>query len=143
MLELVRKYVEALAGVAELPRERAEKLVRELQKRGELRAKDLQAAAQEIVERSRRNRGELVRLVRKEIRHQVSQLGLARRDEVRKVADRVKDLERTPKAAAKKSAPRKPVRKPVAAKKAAPAGKAKVAKKPAAKKAAAKPSTKR
>lgn len=94
MLDLVRRYVDSLAGLSEVPRERAEKLVRELAKRGEVRVRDIQRTTQEIVDRSMRNRQELVRLIQKEIKRQVQALGLATRDDVDKVAKRVKDLER-------------------------------------------------
>lgn len=101
--ELLRKYMDSLVGITEMPRERAEKLVQELQKRGEVRARDLQSAAQHILERSSRNRQELVRLVQKEIRRQIAQLGLATRDDVDKLAKRVRTIERASGAKAKKT----------------------------------------
>lgn len=93
MLDLLRKYMDSLTGITEMPRERAERLAQELQKRGEVRAKDLRKAAQQLVDRSRRNREELLRLVRKEIRRQVNALGLASREDLDKLAKRVKALE--------------------------------------------------
>jgi polyhydroxyalkanoate synthesis regulator phasin len=95
MLDLVRRYVDSLAGISEVPRDRAEKLVRELAKRGEVRVRDIQRTTQELVDRSLRNRQELVRLIQKEIKRQVASLGVASREDVDKLAKRVKDLERT------------------------------------------------
>lgn len=109
MLELMRKYVDALTGITELPRERAERLVHDLQKRGEIRARDLGRAAQDLVERSSRNRRELVRLVQKEIRRQVHALGLATQEDVDRVARRVKALEQ-----GRKPSTRSGARKPAA-----------------------------
>lgn len=93
MIDVLRKYMDSLSGVSEMRRDRAEKFVSELQKRGEVRARDLQKAAQQVVDRSKRNREELVRLIRKEIRRQVQTLGLATKDDVERVARRVRALE--------------------------------------------------
>ena len=114
MLELLRRYSDALTGITELPRERAEKLVKQLQSRGELRARDLGRAAQSLVERSLRNRRELVRLMQKEIRSQVSSMGLVSRDELERLKRRVQELEAASKAKPKAKAP---ARKPAAARK--------------------------
>jgi polyhydroxyalkanoate synthesis regulator phasin len=100
-----------MVGITEMPRDRAERLVRDLQRRGEVRAKDIQTAVQQVVERSTRNRQELIRLVQKEISRQIHALGLATRDDVDRLARRVKALEsqrKTPsRAAAKKPATRR------------------------------------
>jgi polyhydroxyalkanoate synthesis regulator phasin len=108
MLELFRKYVDSLTGVTEMSRERADKLVRDLQKRGEIRARDLSKATQELVDRSVRNRRELIRLIRKEIRQQINSLGLATQDDIERLSKRVKTLESqkrsTSRPAAKKTA---------------------------------------
>lgn len=101
MLDLFRRYVDSLAGITELPRERAEKLVAELSKRGEVRAKDLQKQAQQLVERSARNRRELVRLVQKEITRQIHVLGIATKAEVDELEKRLRKLERKPRSTSK------------------------------------------
>lgn len=93
MLELLRRYADAIAGFGEVSRERTEKLVADLQHRGEVRAQDVRRVTEQIVERSNRNRRELMSLVQKEIRRQIHALGLATRDDVDKLAKRVKALE--------------------------------------------------
>jgi polyhydroxyalkanoate synthesis regulator phasin len=103
MLEVFRKYVDSLAGVTELRREQAERLVQDLQKRGELRARDLQKAAQDLVDRSLRNRQELLRLIRKEMRRQIHTLGLATQDDLDKLSRRIKALEDKQRSAPKRS----------------------------------------
>lgn len=88
------------------PRDRAQRIVSDLAKRGESRAKDLQKAAKDLAERSARNRRELASLVQKEIRRQIRSLGLATRDEVERLQRRIRELERsTP---GRKPAARKP-----------------------------------
>ena len=103
MLDVLRKYMDSLVGITEMPRDRAEKLVRDLQRRGEVRARDISKTAQELVDRSVRNRRELVRLVQKEIGRQVQALGLVTRDEVDKLAGRVAKLEKKPQPAKRSS----------------------------------------
>jgi polyhydroxyalkanoate synthesis regulator phasin len=94
VLDALRRYVDAAVGVTEVPRDRAEKIVKDLAQRGEVRARDIQKAARELAERSARNRRELTGLIRKEIRRQVKGLGLATRDEVERLQRRVRELEK-------------------------------------------------
>jgi polyhydroxyalkanoate synthesis regulator phasin len=94
LADALRRYVDALVGMTEVSRERAEKIVSDLAKRGETRAKDIQQAARELADRSSRNQRELVRLVQKEIKRQVESLGLATRDDVGRLQRRVKELEK-------------------------------------------------
>ena len=73
---------------------RAEGLVGDLARRGEVRARDMQKLAKTLVDRVERNRSELARLIQKEIGRQVKALGLATRDEVETLRKRVAKLER-------------------------------------------------
>lgn len=107
MLDQVRMWMEMVSGVAEIPRRQAERLARELARRGEVRASAVQGLAEEIVRRSREN-AEMVRtLVSGEILRQIKALGLATREDVDRLARRVRDLEQ----GAVRSAAR-PARKP-------------------------------
>lgn len=74
-------------------RERAEKIVSDLAKRGESRTKGIQKAAREIAERSSWDRRDLMKLIQKEIKRQVEVLGLARRAEIERLQKRVEELE--------------------------------------------------
>jgi polyhydroxyalkanoate synthesis regulator phasin len=103
--DALRKYVDAAVSVTDVPRERAERIFRDLADRGEVRARDLQKVAKEMADRSARNREELARLIRKEIRRQISSLGLATRNDVERLQSRIRKLEGSP---AKKKAPAKP-----------------------------------
>jgi polyhydroxyalkanoate synthesis regulator phasin len=94
ILDALRRYVDAVVGVTEVPRDRAEKIMKDLAQRGEVRARDMQKAARELAERSAKNRRELATLIQKEIRRQVKGLGLATRDEVERLQRRVRELER-------------------------------------------------
>ena len=92
------------SGVAELTRHRAEQLARDL------------------VERSKQNRDELLKLIRGEIQNQIQALGVATKRDLERLERRVtrlegqikelKDKQSTPKKApAKKSAAKKPAAK--------------------------------
>jgi polyhydroxyalkanoate synthesis regulator phasin len=81
-------------GTSRTAAQRAETVVADLARRGELRARDLQRLARELVDRAERNRTELTRLIQKEINRQVKTLGLATQDEVDALRKRVSELER-------------------------------------------------
>jgi len=127
--DLLKRYLDAGVAFTQMTRQRAEAIVRDLVKAGEVQSDQAQQAVQELVERSRENTERLVELVRKEMRDQVGNLGLATRDDIARLEKRIESLGRPGGAAAKKSAP----------KKGAPAKKT-AAKKTAAKKTAAKKS---
>ena len=86
--------------------ERAEAVVADLARRGEVRARDLQKFAKAVLDRAEQSRTELTRLIQKEINRQVKALGLATREEVDTLKRRVAKLEkpaRKPRTAPKKS----------------------------------------
>ena len=97
---------EARDSTGKSPAERAESVVADLARRGEVRARDLQKALRTLAERAERNRTELTRLIQKEINRQVKALGLATRDEVDALRKRIRELEKPktrPRSAPKKS----------------------------------------
>ncbi len=107
--------VEPKGAKGNSPRERAERIVGDLAKRGESRTKGIQKAARDFAERSARDQRELLRLIQKEIRRQVEALGLARNAEVERLNKRVRELEKKtakPKAKAKPKTRAKPKPKP-------------------------------
>ena len=107
LADALRRYVDAMVGATEVSRERAEKIIGDLARRGEVRTRDIQKAARELAERSARNQRDLARLIQKEIRRQVDALGLATRDDVGDLRDRVESLEdATAEGAPKSKAPR-------------------------------------
>jgi polyhydroxyalkanoate synthesis regulator phasin len=121
LADALRRYVDAMVGATEVSRERAERIIGDLARRGETRTRDIQKAARELAERSARNQRDLVRLVQKEIKRQVDALGLATRDDVGKLQERVESLEGAP----DRQPPRaKPARKAPAAKPRANKGRA-------------------
>jgi polyhydroxyalkanoate synthesis regulator phasin len=123
--ELFKRYLEIGASVLGMSRDRAESIVRDLVASGEVAKGQATKAADWLVERGRSGSEEVAELVRREIRQQVTALGLATKDDVARLQAQIDEL-RAPPAAA-----------PAAAKKAPARKKAPAAPKPAAAKATA------
>ena len=125
-IDVVRKYLDAGVSYAQVTREKAEEIVKDLVKAGEVRAEDAQAAVKDLVERSRKSSEALSERIRSEVRDQLVKVQPATQADVDALAKRVAAVER----ATKKPAARKPAaRKPAARK---PAARKPAAKKPAA-----------
>jgi polyhydroxyalkanoate synthesis regulator phasin len=128
-----RKYIEAGMALTQLTQTRADALVRDLVRAGELRASEAQDWITELLERSRRDSEFLVSLVRREVAAEIEALGLVSRDELDAAEARLREAAKPArKAAPRKAAPRKAAATKAAATKAAP-------RKAAAKKAKAAP----
>jgi polyhydroxyalkanoate synthesis regulator phasin len=116
-----KRYLDVGVTFTETTRKRAEEFVRDLVKAGELQQERAQKAVDDLVDRSRKNTEELVALVRNEIKSQVSTLGIATKDDIRRLEGRINQLAKAP---GKKTAPRKATAKRPAAKKTSGAKKA-------------------
>jgi polyhydroxyalkanoate synthesis regulator phasin len=143
--DMLKRYLDAGLAFTQMTRERADAIVKDLVKAGEIQREQAQERVEDLVERSRRNTEQLVELVRKEITAQIRQLGVVTRTDMSRLEKRVDSLFSAAGSGAKKAAPAKaaaPAKKAPAAKKAAakkaPAKKAAAAKKAPAKKAPAK-----
>ena len=134
--DFLKRYLDAGLAFTALTQARAEALVKDLVKAGEVQADQTREAVADLLERSRKNSEKLLDTVRKEVRAQITGLGVASKADLDKLEARIAGLfgaaTKPAKAAAKKA---KPAAK--AATKKAPAKKA-AAKKTAAKKAPAK-----
>jgi DNA-binding protein HU-beta len=132
--EIVKRYLDAGANFTELTQRRAEAIVKDLVKTGEVQAEQAQQAVQDLVDRSRRSTEKFLELVRHEVRAQVASLGLASKKELARLEKRIDSL--NPRSAARKAPAKKAPAKKAPAKKTA--AKKTAAKKAPAKKAAAK-----
>jgi polyhydroxyalkanoate synthesis regulator phasin len=81
------------SGVAELTRHRAEQLVRDLVKAGDVGRDQASTVARDLMDRSKQNRMEVMRLIRTEIQGQITNLGLATRRDLERIERRVARLE--------------------------------------------------
>src|ERR1700688_976633 len=127
----LRRYVEAATALTQITRSRAEELVRELIKTGELERHRAQDWVEDLVRASRDRSEALVGTVRGEVRQQLRELGFTNVDDL---AKKVADVMARSSAAGRRATHRPGKR--AGTKKAAP--KATGSKKPAVKKAGAK-----
>lgn len=111
MFEQIRAAAALASAVTEVPRRQAERLARELARRGELTASQVSAFAEELVERSRQNADAVRSLVRSEIRRQVKALGLATGGDLERLERRIRSLEGKAKVPPKSKSSRKPAKK--------------------------------
>ena len=111
--DLFKRYLEIGASVLGMSRERAESIVRDLVASGEVAKGQATKAADWLVERGRTGTEELGELVRREIRQQITALGLATKDDVAALQAQVDELRSTASPPAAK-APRTAKPKPVA-----------------------------
>lgn len=93
LLEELRRVAIVTSGVAELTRNKAERVVRDLVKAGDVRKDQTSVLVKELLRRSAENRKELTSFVRSEIKHQIEGLGLASKRDVERLERRVLRLE--------------------------------------------------
>ena len=135
--EFLKRYLDLGLALASPTQARAEALVKELVKAGEVQSDQARELVAIVIERGRLNGEKLIETVRAEVKHQITSMGLASRSDIERVEQRLSSLfgsapARTaaPPAAAPKTAAKKTPAKKTPAKKA-------VAKKAVAKKAVA------
>jgi polyhydroxyalkanoate synthesis regulator phasin len=113
------QYLQALASLSDLTRTQAERVAALLAKQGEVQSAQVGRVAEDLMRRTQKNREIMSRLVQREVKRQLGVLGMATRDEVARLQQRVRaleqELERANKAAASSAAAAKEAR-PAAAK---------------------------
>jgi polyhydroxyalkanoate synthesis regulator phasin len=141
--DMLKRYLDAGVAFTQMTRSRAESIVKDLVKAGEVQQKQAQKQVDDLVERSRKNTEQLMEMIRKEITQQLASVGIATKDDIARLEARIdaagsgapapKLVVATPHEAAEVAA--EAAGAPTAPAKKAPAKKA-TAKKAAAKKAA-------
>jgi polyhydroxyalkanoate synthesis regulator phasin len=139
--DLLKRYIDAGLEFTQLTQSRAEALVRDLVKAGEVQADQAREVVGDLLERSRKSSERLLETVRHEVREQITSLGLANKDDLDRIEERIASLVGAATAPAKKAATRagatgRSTTKKAGAKK-APAKKASSTRKATAKKATA------
>lgn len=146
--DLLKRLLDAGMTFTAMTQARAEDLIRDLVRAGEVQAEQAQTVIDELVDRSRRNSERLIDAVRTEIRQQMASLGLATKSDVERLERRIADVSAargSRKATSRKAPARKATKTTKAAAKsgARKAGARKAgARKAGAKKAGAKKATK-
>lgn len=118
--DLLKKYLDAGLAFTQLTQQRAEAIVKDLVKAGELQAEQATQRRNELLERSRKNTEALMSTIRKEVREQVKSLGLATQSDITALRKEIASLKgKSAPAATKTAAKKAPAAKKTAAKKAA------------------------
>jgi polyhydroxyalkanoate synthesis regulator phasin len=103
-----KKYLDAGMEFSKLTRSRAEAIVKELVRAGEVQREQRQERVEELLARSRKNTEELMGAVRKELSQQLSSMGIVTKADLKKLEAKVDALSRQvgakPKPAATKKA---------------------------------------
>ena len=145
--DLLKRYIDAGLSFTALTQSRAEALVKDLVKAGEVQADQARDAVAELVERSRKSSERLLETVRQEVRAQITALGLVSQADLDRIERRISALlgtaagpakQATAMATQKAPGPAAPAKKKAPAKKAAAKKQKAPAKKAPAKKTAKK-----
>jgi polyhydroxyalkanoate synthesis regulator phasin len=121
--DLLKKYLDAGLAFTQMTQQRAEAIVKDLVRAGEVQAEQATQRRNDLMERSRQNTERLVDQVRREVRDQVRSLGLATQEDVRTLRAEIASLKKAASAKPTKAAPAPPAATKAPAKK-APAKKA-------------------
>ena len=135
--DVFKRYLDAGAAFTQLTQKRAEVIVKDFVKAGEIQTEQASQAVQDLLDRSRKTTEALIAQVRGEVRSQVRGLPFATKADINRLdrrIDTVASKATSSTAAAKPAAKKAPAKKSAASK--APAKKASVTKKAPAKKAA-------
>jgi polyhydroxyalkanoate synthesis regulator phasin len=87
------QYLQALASLSDLTRTQAERVASLLAKQGEVQTAQVNRVTEDLMRRTQKNREILTRLVQREVKRQLGVLGMASRDEVARLQQRVRALE--------------------------------------------------
>ena len=84
-----KRYLDTGMAFSALTQARAEAIVKDLVRSGEVQSEQAQSTVSELVDRSRRNTERFVESVRAEVREQVRSLGLATQDDIARLEDKI------------------------------------------------------
>ena len=99
------QYIQALASLSDLTRGQAERVAALLAKQGEVQSAQVGRVAEDLMRRTQKNREIMTRLVQREVKRQLGVLGMATRDEVARLQQRVRALEQAVERASQAPAP--------------------------------------
>jgi polyhydroxyalkanoate synthesis regulator phasin len=107
VLDELRRVALFTSGVAELTRHRAEQIVKDLVRNGDVRREQASSTVRDLLSVSKQSRQELLKMIRSEIRNQVMNLGVASARDVERLERRVARLEASSGRPKKKTTARK------------------------------------
>jgi polyhydroxyalkanoate synthesis regulator phasin len=124
--DVLKRYIDAGLAFTALSQARAEELVKDLVRIGEVQADQAREVVSDLLDRSRKNSERLLDTVRTEVRQQITGMGIATQADLDRIEQRIASVIGTvsPGGAAAKSAPKKKAARPQASAKKAPAKRA-------------------
>jgi len=135
--DVLKRYIDAGLAFTALSQARAEELVKDLVRLGEVQADQAREVVSDLLDRSRKNSERLLDTVRTEVRQQITSMGIATQADLDRIEQRIASVIGTVSPAAK-SAPKKKAASPQASAKKASAKRTPAKKSAAAKKASTK-----
>ena len=114
---VLKRYLDAGVAFTSITQAKAEALVKDLVKTGEMQTEQAQAAVADLVDRGRKNTEALLEQVLAEIAERADSLGLATRAELGRVEKLIESVGPAKKAPAKKATAKKTTAKKAPAKK--------------------------
>ncbi len=90
--DVLKRYIDAGLAFTALTQARAEALVKDLVKTGEVQADQAREAVGDLLERSRKNSERMLETVRREVKEQISNLGLVSKADLDKAEARLARL---------------------------------------------------
>jgi len=90
--DTLKRYLDAGMAFTALTQAKAEAIVKDLVKTGEVQTEQAQAAVADLLDRSRQNTERIVEMVRREVTEQVKTLGLVGQAEFARLEKRIEDL---------------------------------------------------
>ena len=90
--DLLKRYLDAGMHFTRMTRDRAEAIVNDLVKAGEVRGKNAQKLVDDLVERSRKNTEQLLDTVRAEVQNQLAVVEFVTKDALQRVEGQIESL---------------------------------------------------
>jgi polyhydroxyalkanoate synthesis regulator phasin len=139
--DILRRYLDTGLAFTAMTQARAEALVKDLVKAGEIQADQARDTVADLLDRSRKNSEKMLETIRREVKDQITNLGLVSKADLDKAEERLAALIGAATGPVRKAADRVPTRRAATTSKAAASSTKATAKKATAKKPAAKKST--
>jgi polyhydroxyalkanoate synthesis regulator phasin len=93
-MDFIKKWVMFGLGLAVTSKEQVEKFVDELVKKGELSLEDSKDIMDRWIQQKEERKEELQRIVREQLNQMIDKLGLATKEDIRKLEQQIRNLER-------------------------------------------------
>jgi polyhydroxyalkanoate synthesis regulator phasin len=90
--DMLKRYLDAGVAFTQLTRSRAEGIVKDLVRAGEIQREQTQERVDELMERSRKSTEAMVDLIRKELSAQLGGLGLATKQDIARLEAKIAKL---------------------------------------------------